>query len=321
MSFSFSIIIPVYNRPQELDELLRSLSKQNYKKPFEVIVVEDGSEIPSEEICFEFDNHLNINYLTKKNSGPGLSRNFGANHAKGNYLIFLDSDCIVPNSYLKEVEHQLQENYTDAFGGRDQSHSSFSTLQKAINYSMTSLFTTGGIRGNKKTVGRFQPRSFNMGVSKIVFEKLNGFGSMRVGEDVDLTLRIWKAGFQTQLIKNAAVFHKRRTTMIAFIKQTYAFGKGRACLNKIHPETRKITYWFPSIFILTFLIVALVACFQNYLFLLLYAVYLSIILFDATLKNQSLKVGFLSLATTICQFSGYGVGFMRGNFFSKKAND
>jgi glycosyltransferase involved in cell wall biosynthesis len=311
MHLSFSIIIPVYNRPKEVKELLESLATQNYGKPFEVILVEDGSEISAEEVAASFSTKLNIKYLSKDNSGPGDSRNFGAVHATGNYFIFFDSDCIIPPSYLKEVESHLQEYYSDAFGGMDKAHEGFSVLQKAISYSMTSLFTTGGVRGGKKNIHKFQPRSFNMGVSQKAFEKVKGFQKIHVGEDIDLTLRLWQAGFNSQLIENAFVFHKRRSSFRAFYKQMHAFGKGRAYLNRIHPTTSKITFWFPTVFMLGITLAVLLAFLNFTELLVVYSIYFAIILVDSTFKNQSLRVGFLSIFTTIYQFTGYGIGFLK----------
>ncbi|SFS75363.1 glycosyltransferase [Lutibacter maritimus] len=312
MELHFSIIIPVYNRPQEIEELLASLSKQTYSKGFEIIVVEDGSENTSKEIVENFSNKLTIQYFLKNNTGAGASRNFGMQHAMGNYFIIFDSDCVIPPNYLVEVENALTKNFTDAFGGADAAHTSFTDIQKAINYSMTSFFTTGGIRGNKKAVDKFQPRSFNLGISKKAFEVTNGFSKMKIGEDIDLTFRLWEHNFETQFIENAFVYHKRRATFQQFFKQTFAFGKGRPFLNKKYPGTAKITYWFPSIFIVGFLFSVLIYIFNFPYFIWFYAVYFIIIFVDSILKNKSIKVAFLSILTTLIQFTGYGFGFLKG---------
>jgi glycosyltransferase involved in cell wall biosynthesis len=308
----FSIIIPVYNRPQEIEELLASLSKQTYSKGFEIIVVEDGSENTSKEIVENFSNKLTIQYFLKNNTGAGASRNFGMQHATGNYFIIFDSDCVIPPNYLDDVEIALTKNFTDAFGGADAAHTSFTDIQKAINYSMTSFFTTGGIRGNKKAVDKFQPRSFNLGISKKAFEVTNGFSKMKIGEDIDLTFRLWEHNFETQFIENAFVYHKRRATFQQFFKQTFAFGKGRPFLNKKYPGTAKITYWFPSIFIVGFLFSMLIYIFNFPYFIWFYTVYFIIIFVDSLLKNKSIKVAFLSILTTLIQFTGYGFGFLKG---------
>ena len=250
MDLKFSIIIPVYNRPTELDELLDSISRQEYRDDFEIIVVEDGSDISSEKIVKNYQDQLKINYFFKENSGPGLSRNFGMEKSTGNYFIILDSDCILPEQYLTEVSNALNSHFTDAFGGADTAHESFNSSQQAISYAMTSVLTTGGIRGNKNMKNKFQPRSFNMGISKKAFIETKGFGDLNYGEDIDFTFRLWKKGFKSQFIENAYVFHKRRVSWQSFFNQTYNFGAARPILNILHPGTSKITYWFPTIFIL-----------------------------------------------------------------------
>lgn len=314
MKLQFSIIIPVYNRPQEIAELLFSLTKQTYTKSFEVIVVEDGSSSTSKEIVQSFSGKLNITYLFKENSGAGASRNFGMQKATGNYFIIFDSDCIIPPNYLVEVEKALTKNYTDAYGGADAAHESFTIIQKAINYSMTSFFTTGGIRGNKKAVGKFQPRSFNFGISKKAFEKTKGFSKLKIGEDIDLTFRLWQHNFETQFIENAFVYHKRRSTFQQFFRQTFAFGKGRPFLNKKYPKTAKITYWFPTIFIVFFAIALLSLIVGCKLLSVVFAVYFIAIFLDSLLKNKNISVAVVSIFTTLIQFTGYGLGFLKGLF-------
>ncbi|WP_372745021.1 glycosyltransferase family 2 protein [Lutibacter sp.] len=316
MNLEFSIIIPVYNRPQEIKELLESLTKQTYKKAFEIVIVEDGSTQKSDEVVKHYSEVLNINYFFKENSGAGASRNFGMQKAKGNYFIIFDSDCIIPAPYLEEVEKVLSNNFTDAFGGADAAHISFTNIQKAINYSMTSFYTTGGIRGSKKAVDKFQPRSFNFGLSKKAFEITKGFSTMKIGEDIDLSFRLWEHKFETQFIENAFVYHKRRATFKQFFKQTFAFGKGRPVLNRKYPETAKITYWFPSIFIIGLLFSIFWAFLSFYLFISFYAAYFTIIFVDAYIKNNSITVAFLSILTTLIQFTGYGFGFLKSKFLN-----
>ena len=316
MEFQFSIIVPVYNRPQEIDELLQSLTKQTYIKKFEVVVVEDGSENISKEIVQTYSKDLNIQYYLKNNTGAGASRNYGMQHATGNYFIIFDSDCIIPPNYLVEVENVLTEKYTDAFGGADAAHESFTTIQKAINYSMTSFFTTGGIRGNKKAVDKFQPRSFNLGISKKAFEITNGFSKMKIGEDIDLTFRLWDNNFETQFIEKAFVYHKRRSTFKQFFKQTFAFGNGRPFLNKKYPGTAKITYWFPTLFSLFLLISISLVFFGFQLFAIFFVTYFAIIFLDSLVKNKSMTVAFVSIITTLIQFLGYGFGFIKGLFLN-----
>ncbi len=310
----FSIIIPVYNRPEEVDELLESLTQQSYRQPFEIIIAEDGSVRTCEEIVCKYEQKLPVIYYQKENTGAGLTRNDAMKKAKGDYFIIFDSDCIIPPHYLQTVSDTLQENYTDAYGGSDSAHSSFSIWQKAVNYSMTSLFTTGGIRGNKKGVGKFQPRSFNMGISKEVFEKTGGFRAMKTGEDIDFTFRIWENGFTTQLIENAFVFHKRRSSPKLFLKQTFSFGKARPYLNKTYPKTAKITYWFPSLFILGFILSTILLFFGIPFFSYCYAFYFTVIFIDSLFKNKSISVAFVSVFSTFVQFLGYGFGFLWGYF-------
>ena len=317
MKLNFSIIIPVYNRPKEIDELLESLTKQDFSEDFEVLVIEDGSTEKSDEIVERYTSNLNLKYFFKENSGAGASRNFGMQKASGNYFIILDSDVIVPNQYLLEVKKALENNFTDAFGGPDAAHKNFTVLQKAINYSMTSVLTTGGIRGKKQAVGKFQPRSFNLGLSKKAFEKTQGFSQMKNGEDIDLTFRLWENGFETQLIEKAFVYHKRRSTIQQFFKQTYGFGTARPILNKKYPETAKITYWFPSLFIIGLDISILLAIFGFNQLLYFYGFYFLLIFIDSLFQNKNLYVAFLSMITSLTQFLGYGLGFLDSNFFRK----
>jgi len=312
-SFKFSIIIPVYNRPQEVDALLASLIQQDYNQYFEVIVVDDGSSLKADKICAEYQKKLNISYLYKENSGPGLSRNLGMNQANGNYFIILDSDVILPSHYLSVITKTLKTNYTDAFGGADASHPSFTVIQKAINYSMTSVLTTGGLRGHKNN-NNFQPRSFNMGLSKKVFKKIGGFSAQRIGEDIDLVFRLWHNGFKSQFIEQAFVYHKRRSNFEQFFNQTYSFGRARPILNTQHKETAKLTYWFPSIFLIGFVMSLIIFPFSKIL-TAFYVLYLLLVLMDALLKSKHVLVGFLSVYATLIQMFGYGLGFLQSQFY------
>lgn len=314
MKLQFSIIIPVFNRPQQIDELLQSISTQSYQKEFEVIVIEDGSQEKCDTNIENYKNQLKINYFFKENSGAGQSRNYGMHHATGNYFIILDSDVILPKNYLQEVETSLTANYTDAFGGADAAHVSFTPLQKAINYAMTAVLTTGGIRGKKNGIGKFQPRSFNMGLSKKAFDKTKGFSKMNYGEDIDLTFRLWENGIETQFIANAFVYHKRRSTLSQFYRQTFNFGTARPLLNAKYPKTAKLTYWFPSVFIVAFDVSIILAVFVTYFFILPFLMYFMLIFIDSLLQNKNLKVAFLSIITTYTQFLGYGLGFLKSNF-------
>jgi glycosyltransferase involved in cell wall biosynthesis len=308
----------VYNRPNEIDELLESLTQQDFTDDFEVLIVEDGSTVKSETIVEKYTSKLNLKYFFKENSGAGASRNFGMQHANGNYFIILDSDVIVPKQYLTEIKKALEQNFTDAFGGPDAAHQNFTSLQKAINYSMTAVLTTGGIRGKKKAVGKFQPRSFNLGLSQIAFNKTKGFADLKVGEDIDLTFRLWENGFETQLIEKAFVYHKRRSTLKQFFKQTFAFGTARPQLNKRYPETARITYWFPSLFIIGFDISVIASFFGYWQFIVFYGFYFAILFLDSLFQNKNLVVAFLSISTSFTQHLGYGLGFLESKFLKKK---
>jgi glycosyltransferase involved in cell wall biosynthesis len=320
LKVSFSIIVPVYNRPNEIDELLESLTKQDFSDDFEVLIIEDGSTIKSDTIVekYKYKSKLNIKYFFKENTGAGASRNFGMQRASGNYFIILDSDVIVPLQYLSEVKKALENHFTDAFGGPDAAHESFTPFQKAINYSMTSVLTTGGIRGKKQAIGKFQLRSFNLGMSQKAFNEINGFSKMKNGEDIDLTFRVWKAGFETQLIKKAYVYHKRRSTIKQFFKQTFGFGTARPKLNKMYPKTGKLTYWFPSLFIIGFDVSIILAIFGLNQLLYLYGFYFLLIFLDSLFQNKNVCVAFLSIVTSFTQFLGYGLGFLQSSVFNKK---
>lgn len=308
-TINYSFIIPVFNRPEEVQKLLVSLSQLTFSRDFEVVVIEDGSDLSSELVCSRFRESLTINYLFKPNSGPGDSRNYGMNRASGDYFIILDSDCIVPKDYLRAVDNHLSKSFVDCYGGPDAAHESFNNLQKAINYSMTSFLTTGGIRGGSEKLGKFQPRSFNMGLSIKAFQATGGFGKIHPGEDPDLTIRLWNKGFETVLIKNAYVYHERRISWNLFYKQVTKFGKVRVILNKWHPETVKITYWFPTFFTILFITSLVFMAIGSYFLFLLYITYFCILFVDSVLKN-GIAVGFKSIIATFIQFLGYGTGFL-----------
>ncbi|WP_297762240.1 glycosyltransferase [uncultured Muriicola sp.] len=321
MDLFFSFIIPVYNRPDEIRELLDSLLEQTYQNPYEVVIVEDGSQNRSEEVARSFQKKLQISYYFKENSGPGDSRNYGMRKAKGNYFIILDSDCLLPPTYLDSASKALVDHYVDCFGGPDTAHHTFSTTQKAINYAMTAFISTGGIRGNKKVAQQFQPRSFNMGISKEAFEKTGGFGKIHPGEDPDLSIRLWGLGFNTRLIPEAFVYHKRRVDFNKFYTQVKKFGMVRPILNSWHPKTAKLTYWFPIFFIIGLIVSIFLAIVQIPWFLFFYLLYFVVVLIDSWYKNKKLGIALLSLWAVIIQFTGYGLGFFKSTFlltFSKK---
>ncbi len=305
----YSLIIPVYNRPDEVDELLQSLTTQHFQD-FEVIIVEDGSSIPCREVTARYTDLLDIRYFEKPNSGPGQTRNYGAERSRGEYLIILDSDVILPEGYFDAVEAELQRQPADAFGGPDRAHDSFTPMQKAINYSMTSFFTTGGIRGGKKKMDKFYPRSFNMGVRREVYEALGGFSKMRFGEDIDFSIRIFQGGYACRLFPGAWVYHKRRTDLKKFFKQVHNSGIARINLYKKYPDSLKLVHLLPGVFTLgvAFFLTGALFCLYSLLPLLLYALLVCI---DSTIRNRSLRIGLYSIAASYIQLLGYGTGFWR----------
>ncbi|NOQ26392.1 MAG: glycosyltransferase [Bacteroidales bacterium] len=305
----FSVIIPVYNRPDELKELLESLKNQTAKN-FEVVIVEDGSTLKSDSIVKDYQIDLNIKYFFKTNSGPGQSRNYGSERAEGDYHVFFDSDCIIPERYFEIVNKRLSEEPVDAYGGPDMAHPDFTPIQKSINYSMTSFFTTGGIRGGMKDEKKFHPRSFNMGFTKEVFEKTKGFSKMRFGEDVDMSLRIIENNFSTTLIKDAAVYHKRRVDFKKFFKQVYNSGIARINLYKRHPQSLKIVHFLPASF-LSGTILLLLLSFVSIYFLTPLGLFALIIFFDSLRLNKNVKVALLSIVSSFIQLSAYGIGFIK----------
>ena len=355
----YSIIVPVYNRPDEVDELLQSLTEQELKD-FEVVIVEDGSQKPCKDVCDKFADILDLHYYAKENGGPGQARNYGAERAKGEWLIILDSDVVLPKGYLQAVENGLSvecrvesvefaaaknkaeassddSNHNStlytlhstlaAFGGPDTSHPSFTPVQKAISYSMTSFFTTGGIRGGKKKLDKFYPRSFNMGIRRDVYLKLGGFSKMRFGEDIDFSYRIVEAGYNPQLFPDAWVWHKRRTDFRKFFRQVYNSGIARINLEKRHPGTLKLVHLLPTVFtvgVIALILLAAVARamihydapnWHTWYWICLAALapvffYSLIIFIDSSIKNKSLKVGLLSIPAAFVQLMGYGFGFI-----------
>ena len=322
----YSFIIPVYNRPDEVDELLSSLTTQK-TGDFEVIVVEDGSSNPCKEVCDKYTGQLNLHYFSKKNSGPGQSRNYGAERAKGEYLIVLDSDVVLPKGYLTAVEAELRANPCDAFGGPDSAHPSFTPTQKAISYSMTSFFTTGGIRGGKKKLDKFYPRSYNMGIRRDVYLRLGGFSKMRFGEDIDFSIRIFKGGYTCRLFPTAWVWHKRRTDFRKFFKQVYNSGIARVNLYKKYPDSLKLVHLLPTVFtvgVSALVVISAVGralmhydpthfhrwylmCALPWLPILAFAL---LIFIDSAIRNRSLSIGLKSIGAAFIQLFGYGTGFI-----------
>lgn len=305
----YSFVVPVFNRPDEVNELLESLCQQSVRD-FEVLVVEDGSSIPCRDVVDRYKGQLDVHYFEKPNSGPGQTRNFGVERARGEYVLILDSDVVVPPGYLAAVTAELEQAPCDAFGGPDRAHPSFTPIQKAINYAMTSFFTTGGIRGGKKKMDKFYPRSFNMGVRTEVYRQLGGFSEMRFGEDIDFSTRIFENGYRCRLFPEAWVWHKRRTDLRKFFKQVHNSGIARINLTKRHPGTLKLVHLLPAAFTAGCAVLLLGApfCLWSLLPLGLFA---ALIFADAARQERSLYVGLLAIAAAYVQLIGYGSGFLR----------
>ena len=317
----YSVIVPVYNRPREIDELLGSLTQQTYKS-FEVIVVEDGSSSPCKSVVDKYSEKLDVSYFQKENSGQGFSRNFGFEKASGDYFVVFDSDCLIPPHYFDAVNRVMEQQKVDCWGGPDRAHSSFTPVQKAINYSMTSFFTTGGIRGSSQHVGTFHPRSFNMGISYEVFQKTGGYKITRMGEDLEFSIRIQKMGFNTVLIEEAYVYHKRRTNLVQFYKQLRFFGRARINLARFHPEQIKILHTLPLLFTIGLIIslFALVFHFPYLNFIIyLYGLFILVIAVDSFRVEKSLLISFYSVIAGFIQLTAYGIGFFKELLRVKKS--
>lgn len=314
----FSIIIPLYNRPQEIDELLTTLTEQTYTQ-FEVLVIEDGSVKDAKDIVASYADKLDVKYFVKPNGGQGFARNFGFERAKGDYFIIFDSDCLIPNDYLEIVKNYLFEHQLDAYGGPDAAHETFTPVQKAISYAMTSPFTTGGIRGNKKHIGQFHPRSFNMGVSREVYEKVGGFTLTRLGEDIEYSIRIHENGFKIGLIPAAKVFHKRRTSFSQFYKQLHFFGRARINIYKHFPKELKLIHFFPAVAtigMITTVLLNIIYPPLAYIFDFIVLLYFLLIFFHAWQVNKSIKIALLSVVASFIQLTAYGLGFIQ-DFFKR----
>ena len=308
----FSVIIPVYNRPQEVDELLDSLCKQSYQH-FETLIIEDGSEQTCKNIVEKYTNRLDIRYYYKENSGQGFSRNFGFKRAEGDYFVVFDSDCLIPEHYFQTVNDFLKEHPLDAYGGPDREHPSFSATQKAISYAMTSPFTTGGIRGREKHAGTFHPRSFNMGISREVFEETGGYRITRMGEDVEFSIRIINHGFSTGLIPDAYVYHKRRTNLKHFYNQLHFFGRARINISRFFPDEIKFVHTLPALFTLGMAFFLTLPFWNFALFKILlipFCLLFALIFGHSAIKNKSIYIGLLSSAASFIQLTAYGIGFL-----------
>lgn len=303
-----SIIVPVYNRPDEINDLLKSLAEQS-DPDFEIILVEDGSTVKCDDQARQFVSKLNLQYFYKENEGRSIARNYGIEHAHGNFFVFVDSDCILPPDYIASLKRELYENPTDCFGGPDDAHESFTDLQKAINYSMTSFLTTGGIRGGKIKLEKFTPRTFNTGFSKEVYEKVGGFREM-FSEDIDMSTRIRLAGFKILLYHDVRVFHKRRVDLKKFWRQVHVFGMSRITLQLLYPGSMKAVHWLPALFVVG-AIAMIIASFFWWPAILPLAAYLLAVWICGIIATRSFKIGTLGIITSLIQLCGYGTGFIR----------
>ena len=309
----FSVIIPVYNRPQELDELLSCLQQQDFKD-FEVIIIEDGSEISSKDIVKSYQSKLNLSYYVKENGGQGFARNYAFERANGNFFIILDSDALVEPDYLSEVNRGIIEGKLDLFGGPDKEHPSFSPIQKAISFSMTSVFTTGGIRGKAQNMGgQFHPRSFNMGISRKVWEATKGFKITRMGEDIEFSIRCISQGFTSGLLPKAFIYHKRRTSFSQFYKQLHFFGRARINISRFYSKELKWVHFLPLAYFLFFwntIFLNIIDVNLGIYFSSILAFYWALLLIDGLLSTKNIQVACLGLIAANIQLLAYGKGFL-----------
>lgn len=303
-----SIVVPVYNRPDEIRDLLESLAAQD-DRDFEVVIVEDGSPVPCGDVCREYADRLRVKYFFKENEGRSIARNYGMDRADGDFFVFVDSDCILPHDYISGLKRELSEHPTDCFGGPDAAHSSFSDTQKAINYSMTSFLTTGGIRGGKVSLEKFVPRTFNMGYSRAVYRKVGGFREM-FSEDIDMSTRIRLAGYRISLYPEVKVYHKRRVDFKKFWRQVHVFGMSRITLQLLYPGSMKAVHWLPALFVI-FALAMIAGAFFKPLLLIPLAVYILAVWVTGMVATRSAKIGTLGVLAALVQLCGYGTGFIR----------
>ena len=306
----YSFIVPVYNRPDEVRELLATFVRQP-SQDYELLLIEDGSTSPCKEIADAYHAQLpTLRYYAKENGGPGQARNYGAERATGEFLVFLDSDVLLPDGYIEALGRAIAQTPTvDAFGAPDRASDSFTPVQKAINYSMTSFFTTGGIRGGNKRMDKFYPRSYNMGVRRTIFVALGGFAAMRFGEDIDLSIRIFAGDHTCLLFPDAWVYHKRRTDFRKFFRQVYNSGIARINLYKKYPASLKPVHLLPAAFTLGIALLLLGAFFTLYSPLLLF-LYVLLLWIDASWQTRDIRIGLISVAAAFVQLTGYGLGFL-----------
>ncbi len=305
----FSIIVPVYNRVDEVRDLLESLAVQT-NKDFELVIVEDGSTVPCREVVEKYADMIDLQYFHKSNEGRSIARNYGMEHARGEYFVFFDSDCVIPPEYFEVLAAKLKAKYVDCFGGPDAAHESFSDVQKAINYSMTSFLTTGGIRGGKVQLEKFVPRTFNMGYSRAVWQKVGGFREM-FSEDIDMSTRIRQAGFSIGLIRDAYVYHKRRVSLNLFRRQIYVFGMSRITLYLLYPDSLKLVHWLPAIFVMGSVAMIILSLIWHWWAILPLVAYIIALFTTALIATKNIKIASLAVVSSIVQLGGYGVGFIK----------
>lgn len=309
----FSVIVPVYNRIDEVRDLLESLNKQSAHN-FEVVLVEDGSTEPCRDVADQYAAQgLNVKYYWKENEGRSIARNYGIERSNGEWLIFFDSDCVIPPSYFEELAKALADKPLDCYGGPDAAHESFTTTQKAINYTMTSFLTTGGIRGGKVSLEKFTPRTFNMGFTRRVYDKVGGFREM-FSEDIDMSTRIRNAGFNIGLYPDLAVWHKRRLSWKKFWRQVHVFGMSRITLQLLYPGSMKLVHWLPAVAVIGAVLLILMGIFVSPWWLLPLAVYLIAIMVTAVAVTHSPVIALKAVPAAIIQLGGYGTGFIKAYF-------
>lgn len=314
----YSLIIPVFNRPDHIEALLKCLVKQTFRD-FEILIIESGSSIKSDKIVETFSQQINIRYFFKGNDGQGFSRNYGMERAQGDYFVILDSDILLDENYLENLNNHLTTKYLDCFGGPDRLHPDSNNIQKAVNYCMTSIFTTGGTRGQSKSVGKYYPRSFNMGFSRKVYEATMGYKIPYLGEDMELSMRIQALGFSTGLVPTAYVYHERKKTFSGFYKQMHWFGRARINIYSFFPQSLKLIHSLPVGFLLYFAITLISAFYSPFLFMAMATpliLYFAAIFIDASLQYNSLIIGFLSIYGAFLLMAGYGIGFLT-DFYKK----
>lgn len=308
----YSVIIPVYNRPDEVAELLDSLLAQTAGN-FETVIVEDGSTVPCrEQVEAARSAGLDVKYYAKDNEGRSIARNYGMERATGDYFVFFDSDCVIPPTYFERLDAALAATPLDCYGGADAAHESFSDTQKAINYTMTAFLTTGGIRGGKVRLEKFVPRTFNMGFSRRVYEKVGGFREM-FSEDIDMSTRIRLAGFSVGFVDDP-VWHKRRVDFAKFWRQVYVFGMSRITLRLLYPDSLKAVHVLPAVAVVGAVALLVLGCTVSWWFLLILAAYMLGIVIGALMATGSVKIALMAVPAAAIQLGGYGIGFIKAWF-------